>query len=469
MAPVGSFLCHELGLSHLRSSNSSRDLYLLIASRFIRMLGFGSIAPILVLYLETLGFSDSRIGLFLSLTLFGDVVLSLLISWCADAVGRRRMLALGSTMMGVSGAVFFFSKNYVVLLLGAIFGVISPSGNEVGPFSAVEVGILSQLVRAEDRVFILVWYQVLGFVGLALGSIWTGSLVTALENRHSTHNAYRFVFLVYAVIAAIKIVLSLCLSKYTELNHPPFPKPGFVASDSPAPSDNDDYDDDLAERRPLIDRTESLTPRANGGVPKFDSPKDSTDQPATLPVLRLLFVCFLFSIDSFASSLIPASYVSYYFKEIYHASLSLITRVLASSALGAVFTSLLAGALAKRIGLVLAMTVTHIPAQVLTGAMAFAPNLASVITLYIARTCISSMDSSVRSALLSAMVPKTARTRFLGIVDVSRTLAAAPGPFVTGRLISTGALRWTFVISGAIKIAYDLALLAGFATTKFEH
>ncbi|GAA5920280.1 hypothetical protein JCM1841_003019 [Sporobolomyces salmonicolor] len=435
------------------------------------MLGFGSIAPILVLYLETLGFSDRRIGLFLSLTLFGDVVLSLLISWCADTVGRRRMLALGSAMMGLSGVVFFFSKNYVVLLLGAIFGVISPSGNEVGPFSAVEVGILSQLVRAEDRVFVLVWYQVLGFVGLALGSVWAGSLVTALEDRHSTHNAYRFVFLLYAVIAAFKIILSLCMSKYAELNHPPFLKPGAVGSDSPPPPDGiyGGDDDDFAERRPLIDRTKSSTPCADDGISKFDSPEDPTDPPATLPLPQLVFVCFLFSMDSFASSLIPASYVSYYFKEVYHASLSAITWVLASSALGAVFTSLLAGAIAKRIGLVLTMTVTHIPAQVLTGAMAFAPNLASVITLYVARTCISSMDSSVRSALLSAMVPKAARTRFLSIVDVSRTLAAGPGPFVTGRLTSIGGLRWTFAISGLIKIAYDLALLAGFATTRFKH
>lgn len=36
-------------------------------------------------------------------------------------------------------------------------------------------------------------------------------------------------------------------------------------------------------------------------------------------------------------------------------------------------------------------------------------------------------------------------------VDVTRTLIATPGPFVTGRLVEIGALQWSFPISGGIK------------------
>ena len=67
------------------------------------------------------------------------------------------------------------------------------------------------------------------------------------------------------------------------------------------------------------------------------------------------------------------------------------------------------------------------------------------------------------------MVAKQSRTRLLGVVDVCRTLAAAPGPFVTGRLISIGKFRWVFVISGAIKIVYDLALLLSLRRAKLQH
>ncbi|KAK4335634.1 putative membrane protein [Rhodotorula toruloides] len=440
------------------------------------MVGFGAIAPILVLYLTALGFSDSNVGLFLSLTLFGDVVLALSISWIADSVGRRRVLAVGSAMMAASGFVFFLSGRFIVLLLAATFGVISPSGNEVGPFSSVEVGMLSQLVQPEDRIYVLMHYQILGFVGLALGSLVSGAVISHLEKGASSHEAYRFVFLAYGCIGLVKVALSLFMTPYTELDHPHFPE-RLVDSPEASEDEETDVDDEptcderqsLIAKRPLIDRTASSTPQAVITTTKLTLGDLDDAEESALPLLSLVFIVLLFSVDSFASSLTPASYVSLYLKSEYGATIRTITTVLASSALGAVVTSLLTGAISKRIGLVLTMVTTHIPAQILTGAMAFAPTLPIVIGLYIARTCISSMDSSIRGALLSAMVPKHARTRLLGISDVARTLAAAPGPFVTGRLVEIDRLRWVFVISGAIKIGYDLALLGGFRQTKLQH
>ncbi|BGP41409.1 hypothetical protein JCM10449v2_005389 [Rhodotorula kratochvilovae] len=482
MSPIISKLRSEFGFAALASAHSPRDVYLLVASRFIRMVGFGAVAPLLVLYLNLLGISDRNVGLFLSLTLLGDVGLSLVISWIADGVGRRRVLALGSAMMAASGFVFYFSRSYIVLLLAATFGVISPSGNEVGPFSSVEVGILSQLVQPEDRVFVLMHYQVLGFVGLALGSVWSGWLVTALERDNGTHESYRFVFACYGAIALVKVLLSLAMTPYAELEHPPFPdRAPLIEPVRPDNASEETLSNSPSERapllaipqRPLAGRTASSTPFVVNPSTKLDFSSSPTSPTATtppsLPLFRLLIVVALFSVDSFASSLTPASYVSLYFKTIYGASLQLISNVLAGSALGAVFTSLLAGAVSKRIGLVLTMVTTHIPAQILTAAMAFAPTLPAVTGLYVARTCISSMDSSIRGALLAAMVPKTARTRLLGVVDVCRTLAAAPGPFVTGRLVEINAFRWVFVISGAIKIGYDLALLLSLRRAKLQH
>ncbi|GAA5916005.1 hypothetical protein JCM6882_003494 [Rhodosporidiobolus microsporus] len=485
MVAVFSGVANELGLAHLCSSRSPRDVALLIVLRFVRLFAFGSIAPILVLFLSALGFSDSKVGLFLSLTLLGDVGLSLLVSWWADKVGRRRVLAAGAAAMGVSGLVFFLSRSYIPLLLAATFGVVSrasspplpagppgpssdfwygsASGNEVGPFSAIENSILSQLVGAKDRIFILMWYQVLGFVGLALGSVWAGQLVSAEQDGHE---GYRVVFLVYAISAIVGMVLVFFMTPLSELDHPSFEMLPRDAVEPESPT-TPVLETVSSERRPLLDRTASSTPYVNPSAPKIAF--DTTDDTSTLSLPRLLFVAILFSVDSFASSLTPASYVSFFFKTHYGASVKAITRVLASSALGAVATSLLAGALVKRIGLVLAMVTTHLPAQCLTIGMAFAPSIPSVYTLYILRTMFSSIDSSIRAALLAAMVPKAARTRLLGSVDVCRTLAAAPGPFVTGRLVTVGLLAWTFVISGSIKIGYDLALLVGFRSAKLQH
>ena len=93
-----------------------------------------------------------------------------------------------------------------------------------------------------------------------------------------------------------------------------------------------------------------------------------------------------------------------------------------------------------------------VPAQLLTMSLAFAPSLSGALTIFIARSFIASMDSSVRGAFLSAVVPKTSRTRFLGVINVCKTLASAPGPTLSGQLASSGNLRFSFVITASIKI-----------------
>lgn len=95
------------------------------------------------------------------------------------------------------------------------------------------------------------------------------------------------------------------------------------------------------------------------------------------------------------------------------------------------------------------------PAQILTGLLAFAPSLSGAITIFIARSFIASMDSSVRGAFLAAVVPKASRTRFLGIINVCKTLASAPGPTLSGQLASSGKLRFSFIITASIKICCE--------------
>ncbi len=122
------------------------DARLLFASRFARLFAYGFLSVVLALYLSDLGFSEARIGLLLSLTLFGDIAVSLLLTTTADRFGRRRTLVIGAVLMLLAGISFAASRNFAVLLLAATIGVISPSGNEVGPFLSVEQAALSQII-----------------------------------------------------------------------------------------------------------------------------------------------------------------------------------------------------------------------------------------------------------------------------------------------------------------------------------
>jgi len=119
-----SRILEELGVYSIL--HSSRDTKLLCLQRFVRLFAYGSTTLVLALYLSALGISDARIGLFMTLTLLGDVVISFLLTLVADGLGRRRTLVVGSALMSASGVVFALSGNYWVLVAGSIFGVISP-------------------------------------------------------------------------------------------------------------------------------------------------------------------------------------------------------------------------------------------------------------------------------------------------------------------------------------------------------
>lgn len=114
----------ELGIHTV--IHSPLDVKLLLFSRFVRLFAYGQTTLILALYFKALDISDARIGLFMSLTLVGDVFISLVLTLIADSVGRRLMLSIGAVMMAGSGAVFANFGGYWVLLAAAVLGVISP-------------------------------------------------------------------------------------------------------------------------------------------------------------------------------------------------------------------------------------------------------------------------------------------------------------------------------------------------------
>lgn len=113
----------ELGLHSLY--NSPRDTKILILQRFIRFFAFGGSTIVLALYLHAIHMPDAQIGLFMSLTLVGDVI-SFGLALLADGVGRKIVLGGGALLMVMSGVVFAVTGNFWFLLVAGVFGVISP-------------------------------------------------------------------------------------------------------------------------------------------------------------------------------------------------------------------------------------------------------------------------------------------------------------------------------------------------------
>jgi MFS family permease len=132
------WIIHETSL-HSLLTHGTRDIYVILLSRFLRMYAYGGAALVLGIFLYSAGNTGTQIGSFMTMTLLGDAVISYFLTVMADKIGRRRVLRIGSLLMTMAGTVFALSKNYYLLLLAAIFGVITPGAHEVGPFRAVEV------------------------------------------------------------------------------------------------------------------------------------------------------------------------------------------------------------------------------------------------------------------------------------------------------------------------------------------
>src|ERR1700738_3956607 len=140
----------------------TRDGYLLFLTRFLRLFAYGSLSVVLVFYLVSLGLNESQTGLLLTLTLLGDTVISLYLTTRADRIGRRRMLVIGAILMAAAGLAFAFTHNFLLLIFAGTIGVISPSGNEVGPFLSIEQAVLSHVVPGRTRTAVFAWYTLAG-------------------------------------------------------------------------------------------------------------------------------------------------------------------------------------------------------------------------------------------------------------------------------------------------------------------
>lgn len=452
------WLFSEFGLKTLASSG--RDTYIILLLRFLRMFAYGSAALILALYFAALGHSDEKIGLFMTLTLLGDVVISLFLTLVADKLGRRTTLLLGSCLMAGAGAVFALSGNYWVLLIAAILGVISPSGNEIGPFRAIEESTLAHLVEPEGRPDVFAWYVVLATLGSSGGLVVCGWVVHRLHARDdwTEVDAYRAVFWMYAVLGAVNACLSLFLSRKCE-----------VAAQRIPPADATSAEDD--ESRPLLQDGNGSIADGNAddlnGKAKDHKGFLSHISPETRSIL--LRLCALFFMDSLASGMVPYSLINYYMDRKFHMPKNKLGAIMSAAMFVSSVSNIFAASISKRIGLIKTMVFTHLPSAIFLALIPAPRSLALTICLLVGRASLNSMDQAPRSAFLSAVVLPNERTAVMGIVNVVKTLSQSGGPLITGILAGRSRFWVAFVAAGALKASYDIGLLTFFVNTKLRH
>jgi MFS family permease len=457
--------------------SSSRDIHLILISRFLRMFAYGSATLILAFYLEAFGFSDNWIGLFFTLTLIGDAAISLMLTMGADLVGRRIMIALGSALMMAAGVLFTLTTNYWLLLLVAVWGVISPSGNEIGPFRAIEEATLAQLSSPFARSAVFAWYTISGTTGTAFGSLLCGWFVQHLSHLEGWDKmqAHKAVYWVYAGIGGLKLILTFFLSASCEVGGRELSKVQDGPSKTPVSQTKVSTN---AETEPLLkvqdDQNTSLaqdaivkqaTTRNQDAIAEHEPQRKKSVVKAKITKQTwhmLLKLLPLFAIDSFASGLVPFSLMALFIKRKFHPHNGVLGTVMSSTSFLSAASNFFVPAATKKFGYVGTMVYTHLTSSIFLLLLPFAPVFWLAIVLIAARASLSSMDQAPRSSFLSAIVTAEERNEVMGLVNVSKTIGLGLGPVLTGLMAGSGRFGWAFVLSGGLKCIYDGGLYAGF-------
>jgi len=402
-----------------KAPGRTNDIRLLFSARIIRLFCYGFLSVVLALYLVQIGLTEKWIGVIFSLTLAGDAVISLWLTTSADRFGRRRTLIVGGLLMLGAGLVFILTRNPFILAVAAIIGVISPSGNEIGPFLSVEQASLTVLASDQQRTRLFAWYALAGSLATATGALSGGWLAQGLTRiGYSSLQAYKSVLAGYAVGGLLLILLFLFLSPQVEL------KP--------------------AETTPQklflgLHRSRSIVLRLSG----------------------------LFAMDAFGGALIVQSLLAYWFHVRFGADPGVLGSIFFGANILAGFSALLAARIAERFGLIRTMVFTHIPSNILLILVPLMPTLPWAIGLLLARFSISQMDVPTRQSYTMAVVAPDERSAASGVTTIARSVGAALSPSLAGWLMAVPAFfSFPFFLSGGLKIVYDVLLFVSFRGLK---
>ncbi len=400
------------------------DGRLLFVTRCVRLFAYGLLAVVLVLYLREIGLTEGRIGVLLTLILLGDTALSLWITTAADRLGRRRMLLAGSVLMALAGVVFALTDDFWLLLLAGTVGVVSPSGNEVGPFLAVEHAALAQAVPPGRRTAVFAWHNLVGSLATALGSLCGGVASGMLQARGVTGaSSYRPVVLAYGLAGLVLAALFARLSPASEVPAEGNPTPGAVATLS----------------RFGLHRSRGV-------------------------VYRL---AALFALDAFGGGFVMQGVVAYWFHVRFGADPATIGAIFFGANVLAACSALAAAWVARRVGLLHAMVFTHLPSNVLLLLVPLMPGLGLAVAVLLLRFSISQMDVPTRQSYTVAVVSPDERSAASGVTGVARSIGSAVSPMLATALMSVPWLAGVpFFLAGGVKIVYDLLLYRGFAAVR---
>jgi MFS family permease len=387
----------------------TRDSLLIYVAAFLRSSSVGLIGVILAIALTEAGVSVAGTGAVIGAGLAGIAAMTLAVTVAADRLGRRRALIAVSVLTGFGYIAASVSASLLWLIPAAFVGMLNGMGRDRGPAGTLEQAILPETTEAEHRTWTLAWYNLVLDGGHAFG----GLAALAFAGAHHV---------IFFVCGAAALA---CVAPYSALSS------RVEVASSPVAA--------------------TLQVRGTG---------DSDSERRTGRAVAKL--ALLFGIDSIGGGFLSSALIAYWFFERYGFSEGqLAVLFFAARALNAV-SHVAAAWLARRIGLLNTMVLTHLPSSLLLMIAPAASSGAVAAALFLGRESLVEMDVPTRQSYVMAIVPPHRRTYASGVTNLTRTIGWAIGPPIAGLVMQNVVLAAPLFIGGGLKILYDIVLYRSF-------
>ena len=385
-----------------------RLIYLVQAVRAF-LYGFSSI--LIGASLAAGGLDEAAVGAVFTAMLLGMAISSLSVGRWGEATRTAKDLRRPAGPHGVAGAVFALTGFVPFLVIAALTGTLSTDPNESGPITTVEQAMLAS-TPSHERSRVYGRYNAVAYLAGAAGALAAGGPSALRDLRSGIPPDQRWLLLM-PIGAAICVMLAVRLSTRVEI---------------------------AAELR----AGQRGLQRSRGVVRRLAA---------------------LFSIDAFAGGFIVQSFMVFWFGRQFGADVELMGLVFFGVGVLQAGSSIAAGWLAARIGLLNTMVFTHLPSNVLLALIPLAPSLLIAVLLLLARSVLSQMDVPARQAYVAALVDPAEETAAAGYTNAARHLVRPAGPALAS--LSMGmAAGLPFLIAGGLKAVYDVALYLTFRRVR---
>ncbi len=398
--------------------NTNTDRLRIYIAAFLRATGTSLLGVMLGVYLPSLNYTSSEIGLIVGTGLTGGAIASLIITLTGDRISRRSRLIWLSALTSSIGFCLIFTSSLTLVLLISFFGMLNGMGRDRSASLILEQAILPSTVNAERRTQAFAWYNVFLDAGHSIGGLMV-SLPLLFPSSWGVQNLDKFkiLIIIYSLLNFVTLILYLGFSPSIEIA-----KNKITSPDKP-----------------------QITKQTKRVVWKIST---------------------LFLIDSLGGGFLTTALLSYFFFKRFNVNISEIGFLFFVARILNMLSHFAAAWLAKRIGLINTMVFTHIPSSLLLITVAFAPNFTIAAILFLLREGLTEMDVPTRQSYVMAVVKPEERVFASSVTNLVRTAGWAIAPSFAGLIMGGIGLLVPLIVGANLKILYDILLYLNFKKLK---